>query len=130
MPDADAVLHKIMIGHCERLLRDIQEGSDPVSRVRHYIESSLQGRPTLEEAATHLNATPPALRRMLKNANFTFKGLIDMTRRDLARHYLVDTDLPLCDIGSLLGFSEQSAFSRAARRWFGTSPREFRRQMP
>ena len=29
-----------------------------------------------------------------------------------------------------VGYSELSAFSRASRRWFGTSPRSFRRRSP
>ncbi|MGA7374511.1 MAG: helix-turn-helix domain-containing protein [Methyloceanibacter sp.] len=32
----------------------------------------------------------------------------------------------LTHIAARVGYSELSAFSRAARRWFGTSPRSFR----
>jgi AraC-like DNA-binding protein len=39
---------------------------------------------------------------------------------------IVDPDLPLLDMALLLGFAEQSAFSRAFRRWFGAPPREYR----
>ncbi|MGB0057171.1 MAG: helix-turn-helix domain-containing protein [Methyloceanibacter sp.] len=36
----------------------------------------------------------------------------------------------LTHIAARVGYSELSAFSRAARRWFGTSPRSFRRRPP
>jgi len=39
----------------------------------------------------------------------------------------VESSLKLTDIAARVGYSELSAFSRAARRWFGTSPRSFRR---
>jgi AraC-like DNA-binding protein len=56
--------------------------------------------------------------------------LLDDTRRSLTRRYLMETSLKLTEIAGLVGYSELSAFSRAARRWFGTSPRNFRRQAP
>ena len=36
----------------------------------------------------------------------------------------------LTHIAARVGYSELSAFSRAARRWFGTSSRSFRRRPP
>ena len=43
-------------------------------------------------------------------------------RRELAEQYINDPSLSLQEISFLLGFSEQSAFSRAYRRWTGQSP--------
>ena len=44
-----------------------------------------------------------------------------------AERYLRDTDMPLGQLSGALGFSEQSALSRACRRWFSASPSELRR---
>jgi AraC-like DNA-binding protein len=44
----------------------------------------------------------------------------------LAGQYLPDPTLSLIEIAFLLGFSEQSAFSRACRRWFGKPPSALR----
>ena len=40
----------------------------------------------------------------------------------MAEQYIADSRIALQEISSLLGFSEASAFSRAARRWTGHSP--------
>jgi AraC-like DNA-binding protein len=40
--------------------------------------------------------------------------------------YLRQRHLPLSEIAFLLGYSELSAFSRAVRRWSGTSPSALR----
>ena len=48
------------------------------------------------------------------------------TREQLARQYLGDPGLALAEIGLLLGYSEQSAFTRAFRRWTGQTPQAFR----
>ena len=42
----------------------------------------------------------------------------------------MESSLKLTDIAARVGYSEPSAFSRAARRWFGTSPRSFCRKAP
>ena len=47
-------------------------------------------------------------------------------RRELALRYLEDPNKSATDVTFLLGFSGQSAFSRAFRRWTGSSPTEYR----
>lgn len=54
--------------------------------------------------------------------------MLDDTRRQLAEGYLQDAQLPLGEIAALLGFSEQSAFSRAFAKWHGLSPLRWRQQ--
>ena len=49
-------------------------------------------------------------------------------RRELASRYLRQPQLPISHLAPLLGYSETSAFSRAFRRWFGVSPRQWRRE--
>ena len=57
----------------------------------------------------------------------TFRTLLDTVRKDLASTYVHDPDIELAEIAFLLGFSDQSTFSRAFRRWTGNSPSEVRK---
>ena len=41
--------------------------------------------------------------------------------------HLADASLSLAEVAFLLGFSEQSAFTRAFKRWTGTTPASVRR---
>ena len=52
---------------------------------------------------------------------------LDDVRRAAAHRLITQTDLPLSQVTAMVGLAEQSALSRAARRWFGLSPRELRR---
>jgi len=70
-----------------------------------------------------------SLRRLLKSQGTSFQRLFDDTRRRLAHRYLFESSLTLTDIAQRVGYSELSAFSRAARRWFGASPRSIRRNL-
>jgi AraC-like DNA-binding protein len=43
----------------------------------------------------------------------------------MARHYLTKEKRGIDEVGFLLGFSDQSAFTKAFRRWTGQTPADF-----
>jgi AraC-like DNA-binding protein len=55
--------------------------------------------------------------------------LVDQHRRDAAEHYLRDTHITLSHLTRELGYAEQSVLARSCRRWFGSSPSEYRRSV-
>jgi AraC-like DNA-binding protein len=52
--------------------------------------------------------------------------VVDGTRYELALRYLDDPGQSVTEITFLLGFSEQSAFTRAFKRWSGKAPTAYR----
>lgn len=85
-----------------------------------------EGEPCLERIAERLEMTPAGLRRRLREQGLCFSQVVERTRRELALHYLRRRQRPISELAPLLGYSETSAFSRAFRRWFGVSPRQWR----
>ena len=75
-----------------------------------------------------MRMSPRSLQNRLAQHNTTFERVLSDTRRSLAERYLRDSDIPLTEIAFLLGFSEQSAFTRAARAWFGCPPSQLRKE--
>jgi AraC-like DNA-binding protein len=65
--------------------------------------------------------------RRLAAQGLNFRELRESALRQLAEMHLRDERLTLAEVGALLGYSEQSAFSRAFRRWAGVSPQHWRR---
>jgi AraC-like DNA-binding protein len=96
-------------------------------RVAHQISQKLlQGeKPTLNAVARELAISPRHLQNKLKEEAATFQAVLDELRKQAALKYLDERALSLCDIAFLLGFSEQSAFNHAFKRWTGASPREY-----
>jgi len=82
---------------------------------------------TLPRAARELHVSVRTLQRRLDERDITWQALLDRTREQLARQYLADRSLTLGDIALLLGFSEQSAFNRAFRRWTNQTPARMRK---
>jgi AraC-like DNA-binding protein len=77
--------------------------------------------------AGRLNMSGRTLQRRLSDQGLSFHGLVDECRRQLAERLLSQTRHSLSEVPFLTGFSEQSAFTRAFRRWAGTTPGSYRR---
>ena len=100
----------------------------PISgRARDEITRRLAtGEPRREQVAQALNVSDRTLTRRLQEEGTSFQQLLDRTRCDLAQHYLSDPRMSLAEVAYLLGFSDQSAFFRACRRWFNVPPGQIR----
>lgn len=92
----------------------------------HIIQRLPSGEPSQDEIARALNMSARSLQRRLGEENSSYKALLDDTRKELACNYLRRPEVSLGEVTYLLGFSDQSNFSRAFKRWFGQSPGEYR----
>ena len=126
---ADPQLFQILQEYAEVKLREMATRPDIVARTSRAITETLNTHPPLlERVAERMRMTPRSLQNRLAQHGTTFERVLSDTRRSLAERYLRDTELPLTEIAFLLGFSEQSAFTRAARTWFGRPPRQLRKE--
>ena len=114
----------------ERIASEHLQRLDPAQtchRVRAVIIRHLpDGEPRRPKIATILGMSERTLQRRLTAEGTSFQRLLEDARRELARHYLGQREVSLADTAYLLGFSDQSSFFRAARRWFASSPRDYR----
>lgn len=126
-PNANPRLFGVIRELGERLLSEHKASASIVQRAAKAIVDLLQeGEVSLEEVSSAMSVTPRSLQAQLGAAQTNFEAVLNETRQNLAATYLRDTDLPLTEIAFLLGFSELSAFTRAANRWFGVPPRQYR----
>ena len=92
----------------------------------HLLRELTSGTPSLNQLATALGMSQRTLLRKLGEIPLTYQKLLDEVRHELARRYLDDPGKSVTEIAFLLGFSEQSAFTRAFGRWSGMSPSTYR----
>jgi AraC-like DNA-binding protein len=81
-----------------------------------------EGTVRIDRVARELGYSRQTLYRRLKAEGVTFERLLDDLRRRLALRYLRDQGLSVKESAYRLGFSDPAAFSRAFKRWTGTSP--------
>jgi len=131
--DADLVLasanKQIALVHDEMLMKyliEIKQG-DIVQQVKSIILDNLpDGQVTDKLVASELNLSERSMQRRLKEHQTTFRYLLDSVREMVAKQYIENPMNRMGDIAFLIGFSEQSAFSRAFKKWTGKSPIEYR----
>lgn len=114
----------------DRYLRDMEAG-DTASAVRRQLVHMLpSGRATEEQVAQRLNRSVSSLQRYLRAEGTRYREILEQTREDLAREYLQAGEHPIAEVAYLLGYSDQSTFTRAFKRWTGQSPGAFVQQAP
>ena len=117
-----------MRNHQAQAFSRVIEVNDPfLHRLQHVFLSLMpEGDARLPLVARQMNCSPRTLQRKLQNYNLSFQLLLDGVREQLAFRYLQGTNLTLSEIALLLGFSDQSAFTRAFKSWTGTVPSSVR----
>lgn len=124
---ADPNLSSILQTHADELLARAQGHDEFVNQVRRVLLQQLHGRDTsLHAIARLLSTSNRSLQRRLADSGYTFKTLLDETRYDVARQYLTDSKISIDEISFLLGYSDNSAFVKAFKRWGQVTPGEYR----
>lgn len=103
-------------------------GETPLGkRVKEQVVNALsEGIPNISDIASALAMSGRTLQRKLAEQGFTYQTLVDDARRELAEKLLKQDQHSLSNIAFLTGFSEQSSFNRAFKRWAGQTPRSYR----
>jgi AraC-like DNA-binding protein len=84
------------------------------------------GEVSMDAIAAKLGQSRQTLYRNLKAEEVTFEQVLDALRHKLALHYLAGKKVSVNETAYLVGFSDPASFSRAFKRWTGTSPRDAR----
>ena len=126
---ADPYLNKLLVHYCEEALEHRPRVRDSLrARVENTVVPLLPHAECSARAiARRLGFSQRTFARRLAAEGVSFSALLDELRLDLANRYLAEPGTSVSQIAWLLGYQQVSAFSKAYRRWTGTSPRASRR---
>ena len=107
------------------------------SALRARLRGSLsQGQATPHRTAPHrtaphrmatlLGVSERTLQRRLAEDGRSFTDVLEEFRREESARLLCDRKLALTEIATRLGYAEQTSFTRAFRRWTGSTPGAWR----
>jgi len=113
----------VLSKHADEMLIKLRKSKS----IRGQVENSLlpilhTGGVDMSVVAERLNMSQQTLYRKLKAEGVNYEQIVDELKRDMALHYLKGEQVTIKETAYLLGFSEPSAFSRAFKRWTGSSP--------
>jgi len=127
----DASISHFFDTHLDHALTELPEDDGLTRRVRSEISHALsEGVPTLTQMAKLLGMSRRTLQRRLAEVGVAYQALVSEVRRTLAEQLLRSSDYALAEVAFLTGFSDQSTFSRAFKRWSGQTPRAYRLSTP
>lgn len=125
---ADKSIHSFLLERVEEEKQGIEISSFKIaSDVSQLIQDSLpSGIPSITQIGEHMGMSSRTLTRRLAENGLTFRELVRQTQEKISKELLRSSSQTISEIAFQTGFSEQSAFSRAFKKWCGLSPLTYR----
>lgn len=124
----DEGITQFLLSHLDAELREIGSDRSLEAQAKDTIARALsEGLPRMADVARSLGMSARSFHRRLSDHGLSFQTLTDATRRELAEGLLRDDRYSLAEVAFLTGFSEQSSFTRAFKRWAGRTPASYRK---
>jgi AraC-like DNA-binding protein len=124
---ADTFLHATLEAMTGQLHLTRPDGSPLERALRARLRDALaQGSADAQRLALLLGVSERTLQRRLGELGRRFSEVVEDFRREEAARLLNTPGVHLVEIASRLGYAEQTSFTRAFRRWTGTTPARWR----
>jgi len=125
LPETDPELRRLLLKQIDAL--EVRYGKDFPEQVRSVLRTALlTGHARSDQVATLFSIHSRTLSRRLNDFGTSFQELLDEGRFEIARQMLKDTRMEVSQIAVTLDYADASAFTRAFRRWSGTTPAQWR----
>ena len=125
LPEIDPELRRLLQKQIDVL--EVRHGDDFPEQVRSVLRTALvTGHGGVGQVADVFSMHRRTLCRRLNGFGTSFQTLADECRFEIARQMLEDSAMAVSEIAALLDYADASAFTRAFRRWGGTTPAEWR----
>ncbi|MDF2926361.1 MAG: pocR [Paenibacillaceae bacterium] len=106
-------------------------GREEINRVMEYVLLHLKEDISLRAMAHYVNLDERYLSTLFsKQTGGTFIYFLQQARVARAKSLLLETDLPIREIGEQTGFANENYFYRIFKRWTGETPAQFRKGKP
>jgi AraC-like DNA-binding protein len=125
--EADAEIRRLLQQQVDALALDVDQVDGFPERVRSVLRTGLlTGHASADQVAALFSMHSRTLARRLTAAGTNFKTLVDEGRFEIAKQMLENTTLDVNRVAASLDYADASAFTRAFRRWSGTTPAAWR----
>jgi AraC-like DNA-binding protein len=125
LPAADPELRRVLHERIEDL--QARHGHDLAEQVRGVLRTAvLAGQANADRIAALFSIHSRTLNRRLNALGTNFHQLVDECRYEVSRQLLAHSDLDVAQVAEALDYADASAFTRAFRRWSGTTPARWR----
>lgn len=104
------------------------ESVNIIKKAIAYINRNFATNLTLDEVSDYVNLSPTYFSRFFsKETNMKFVEYLNMVRVEESKKYLMDLKYGISDIAVMMGFSDQSYFTKVFKKYENMSPGKFRK---
>jgi len=126
LPSAAASGVQLARDLCEKEMPLVAPCADTAERIRKALRACEMAYPSLDQMAGQLHVSVSTLKRRLQHEGASFSQLLDEARERDATHLLAYSALRIEDIAMRLGYQNTANFTRAFRKWMGSTPSVWR----
>jgi len=125
LPSDDPALRRLLLKQVEAL--EVRYAEDLPTQVRSVLRTALlTGHASADQVAALFSMHSRTLNRRLNAFGTSFQLLVDASSLEIAQQMLENSALEVRQIALALDYADPSAFTRAFRRWSGTTPARWR----
>ncbi|APH05148.1 response regulator transcription factor [Bacillus weihaiensis] len=101
-----------------------------ILKAKKYVMMNLDKKITLGEVAAHLHLNPSYFSRLYKqHTNENFIDFVIKTKMERAHELIEQSNVTIDRISEMLGFENKSYFFKTFKKYYGTTPREYKYQL-
>ncbi|MBE5981212.1 MAG: response regulator [Paenibacillaceae bacterium] len=99
-----------------------------LSRILEFIDKHYCTELSLQDLSVEFHFNPIYINRIIKKeTGYTFLEILNNKRMSKASEYLKRPDINISEVASLIGIPDQRYFSQVFKKYYGQSPREYRK---
>lgn len=126
----NALAHQLYRVQAYELLRKFYPDSDDiVAQTKQIIQGYESHFPSVPDVASMFGISERTYRRKLDSANVSYRLLLDEHKKKRCLDMLSSKAVSVNKLVDVLGYSESASFLRAFKRWTGTTPKKYLKQL-
>lgn len=123
--ESNAELRNILKTHPDLVQSDTNKSLS--ERIEQIIRRTLPtGSCTIEHTTSLLSIHRRTLHRRLLLEGTSFSEILENTRKKIAAERLSNSNMSIVQLAQYLGYADNSALTRSFKRWYGTTPQQWR----
>lgn len=126
-PSANPATAALCQQQCQLIQAGLQAGDELLDQVRSSLLLKPQREfPNLDTMAARFRMPSHTFHRRLKTSGQSYRMVVTEVKMALAKHYVLNTQLPFQEVSYLLDFEHPPSFYRAFKKNFGYTPDQLR----
>lgn len=106
----------------------VDSGKNKVGQIMKYIDQHYCRELSLQQLADHFHFNSIYINRIIKKeTGHTFLEIVNNKRMNKAAEYLKNADIKIAEVADLVGIPDQRYFSQIFKKYYGQSPRQYRK---